>query len=266
MKIRVTVLMAIYNCSDTLEEALNSLINQTFKGFKIILCDDCSTDDTYMIAKKYAKKYNNIKLIRNKKNLKLAACLNKCLNFADTEYVARMDGDDISLPSRFEKQLNYLDNNQDYVIVSCPMIYFDESGDWGFGKCNLFPSFNDFKMGTPHPHAPSMMKTSVLKEVGGYTDSIKTVRVEDYYLWYKIYKAGYKGYNLQEHLYKMRDDQKAIKRRTFKARYNEFKIKSEVIKDLGFSFPILYTIPIIIKMFVPKLLMTIIRKKMIKIN
>lgn len=265
-KPRISVLMGIYNCADTLGEAIDSLLNQTYKGFKLILCDDASTDDTYLVAKSYADRYDNIILIQNKTNLKLAATLNRCLEYADTEYVARMDGDDISLPTRFEKQIKFLDDHPEYAVVSCPMIYFDEMGDWGFGKSVEKPTIEIFKKGTPHPHAPSMTRTAVMKAVEGYTVHKRLVRGQDYYLWYKIYKAGYRGYNLQEHLYKMRDDKNAMTRRTFQVRWNGFIIKRHVMKDLGISNSTLNALPNLIKYFIPAPLMTFLRKKRMKKN
>lgn len=59
--------------------------------------------------------------------------LNKCLKYAKGKYIARQDGDDISLPVRFEREIDYLENNNEFSIVSCPMIYFDGKGDWGQG-------------------------------------------------------------------------------------------------------------------------------------
>ncbi|WP_271393621.1 glycosyltransferase family 2 protein [Aequorivita sinensis] len=263
-KPRISVLMGIYNCADTLGEAIDSLLNQTYKGFKLILCDDASTDDTYLVAKSYADRYDNIILIQNKTNLKLAATLNHCLQYADTEYIARMDGDDISLPSRFEKQLNFLDQHPEFALVSTPMIYFDESGDWGEGTAKKEPTKNDFKIGTPHAHAPAMIRTSVIKKVEGYTVNKYLVRGQDYYLWYKIYKTGYRGYNLQEPLYKMRDDKNAMSRRTFKVRYYGFIIKREVMRDLGISSSFWYALPNLLKALIPSYLMSVIRK--IKLN
>jgi len=257
---KITVLMAIYNCADTLSEALDSLYNQTYQGFKIILCDDGSTDDTYEIAKSYAEKYDNIILLKNAKNIKLAGSLNRCLEYADTEYIARMDGDDISMPTRFEKQINFLDTHPEFAVVSSPMIYFDETGDWGFGKAIEKPGIEIFKKAAPHAHAPAMVRTAVMKEVGGYTDTKRTIRVEDYYLWYKIYKAGYRGYNLREHLYKMRDDKNAMARRTFSNRWNAFNIKMEILSGLKIPNALLFSIPSLIKAFIPNFIMIQIRK------
>lgn len=261
---RITILMAIYNCADTLREAIDSLYAQTYQNFKLVLCDDGSTDDTYTIAKEYADSHSNIILLKNDQNIKLAASLNRCLEYADTEYIARMDGDDISLPTRFEKQIKFLDSHPEYAVVSTPMIYFDETGDWGKGKANPTPDKNSFRSGAPHAHAPAMVRTHVMKEVNGYTDTKRTIRVEDYYLWYKIYKAGYRGYNLQEHLYRMRDDRNAMARRTFQVRYNGFIIKKEVMKDLGIKHSFLYALPNLIKAFIPDFIMRIMRK--VKMN
>ena len=106
MEEKVSIIMGIYNCQDTLPEAIDSILEQTYTNWELILCDDCSTDNTYSIAEQYKNKYpEKIILIRNSENKKLAFTLNHCLEYATGEYVARMDGDDISAPNRFEKQL-----------------------------------------------------------------------------------------------------------------------------------------------------------------
>lgn len=233
---RISVLIGIYNCASTLVEALDSLYTQTYRDFKIILCEDGSTDDTYAVAKEYAEKHANIVLIRNEKNMGLNYTLNRCIEHADTEYCARMDGDDISLPTRFEKEIEFLDKNPEYAVVSCPMIYFDENGDYRTGKANPYPDKNDFVKGTPICHAPCMVRTDVLKTVGGYTDDLLLRRVEDYHLWFKIYAAGYKAHNLQEPLYKMRDDRNAYVRRNWTNRRNEMYVKYVGFKMLGISW------------------------------
>lgn len=248
---RITVIMGIYNCAATLEEALDSLLSQTYQGFKVIMCDDASTDDTYNVAKSYSDKYDNFILIRNERNLKLAATLNHCLEYADTEYVARMDGDDISLPTRFEKEINYLDTHRDISFVSCPMIYFDEQGDWKTGYAKEYPTRRDFKNGPPFCHAPSMTRFSALKAIGFYTAEPRVERVEDYYLWYKMYINGYIGANLLEPLYKMRDDKNAFHRRRFSDRWKSFFINYEVCKGLGEPFALLIALKNFTKAFVP---------------
>lgn len=218
--------MGIYNCASTLQEALDSLYAQSYKRFKIILCDDGSTDDTLEVARKNAKAHDNVIVIQNPNNMGLNHTLNHCLEYADTEYVARMDGDDISLPDRFEKEIEFLDTHPEIAIVSSPMIYFDESGDFKTGNGGgRYPSKNDFVRGTPFCHAPCMVRTEAYKAVGGYSEDSKLLRVEDYHLWFKMYAKGYKGYILPEPLYKMRDDRNAVSRRTWRNRFNEYHVR-----------------------------------------
>ena len=219
--VRISVIMGIYNCATTLVEALDSLYAQTYQGFKIILCEDGSTDDTYQVAQRYATEHDNIILIRNDRNRGLNYTLNRCLELADTEYVARMDGDDLSLPTRFEKEINFLDAHPDYALVSCPMVYFDADGDFRVGTATPEPVKENFIHGDTFCHAPVMIRREAYQAVGGYTVSKYLLRLEDQHLWLKLYQQGYKGYNLQEPLYKMRDDRNATRRRDFVTRRNE---------------------------------------------
>ena len=219
---KISVIMGVYNCADTLEEALDSLLAQTYQDFEVIMCDDGSDDQTADVAQKYVDKYpNKFILLKNKCNLGLNKTLNRCLEIAKGYYIARMDGDDISLPLRFEKQVHALEKHSEFAVVSTPMIHFDENGDWKVGKVIEFPTRKDFIKHSPFfCHAPSMIRKDVFLEVGGYSEDKRTLRFEDCNLWYKIYAHGYKGFNLQEPLYKMRDDINAYKRKTLKSRLN----------------------------------------------
>ena len=215
-----SVIMGIYNCEKTLDEAIESLLNQTFSDFELIMCDDGSSDNTLLIALEYQKRLpEKVKVIRNEKNLGLNQTLNNCLVLAKGEYIARMDGDDISLPTRFEEEVSFLDNHPEYAIVSAPMIFFDENGDWKTGKAIEIPQLTDFVFHPPfHCHAPCMIRREAYIAVGGYTVDKRLLRYEDCNLWYKLYASGYKGYNLQKPLYKMRDDRDAYSRRTLSSR------------------------------------------------
>ena len=230
---KVSVIMGIYNCASTLSDAIESLLAQTFSDWELIMCDDCSLDNTASLAHTYEDRYDNILLISNDQNMGLAATLNHCLKYADSEYIARMDGDDISMPDRFEKEVAYLDNHPEYALVSCEMIHFDETGEWGISRYVEKPEKKDFLIKSPFCHAGSMMRRKHLNEVGNYTVSELLRRGQDYWLWHKFYCAGYKGYNLQEPLYKMRDGQDAAKRRTFKSAMTEMKAEYKIFKNLG---------------------------------
>lgn len=235
MKPRISVIMGIYNCAPTLAEALDSLLAQTYQEFKVIMCDDASVDSTYQVAQNYVDSYpGKFILIRNQQNLGLNFTLNHCLEYVDTEYVARMDGDDISLSTRFEQEIRFLDSHPDISIVSTPMIYFDENGDFRKGSSGgRYPTKYDFIKGTPFCHAPCMVRTQAYMDVGGYSVDSRLLRVEDYHLWFKMYSKGYKGYILPEALYKMRDDRNAKNRRNWRNRINEFYVRKIGYKMLN---------------------------------
>ncbi|MEE1314616.1 MAG: glycosyltransferase, partial [Faecalimonas sp.] len=190
---RVSILMGIYNCADTLDEAIDSIMKQTYTDWKLILCDDGSVDDTYAIAKRYVEQYpDKFLLLKNEKNLGLNATLNRCLEVADSEFIARMDGDDISLPERFATEVAFLDAHPEYAIVSSGMQYFDQEGVFRVGKGRGEPMRESFAHGTPFCHAPCMVRKEAYDRVGGYSVSDKLLRVEDWHLWIKMYAAGYR--------------------------------------------------------------------------
>lgn len=235
---KVSVIMGIYNCSKTLNEALDSLLLQTYQEFNVIMCDDGSTDNTYQIAEQYVLKYpEKFILIKNEENLGLNLTLNKCLSFATGKYIARMDGDDISLPTRFQKEVEFLDHNNNFSIVSTAMILFDDSGDWGIVEKIEKPQIKDFYKHNPlFCHAPCMIRKEAFTKVNGYSTDPRTLRCEDCHLWFKLYSKGYIGYNIQEPLYKMRDDHDAYKRRSFKARMNSVYVQYVGFKMLNAPF------------------------------
>ena len=244
--------MGIYNCAPYLQEALDSLYAQTYQDFKIILCDDGSKDDTYAIAQKNAAEHDNIVLIRNERNMGLNYTLNHCLEYADTEYCARMDGDDISLPTRFETEIKFLDEHPEYAVVSASMIHFDEQGDYRCGKGQGDVKAKHFVHGTPICHAPCMFRTDAVKSVGGYSVDDKLLRVEDYHLWFKMFAKGYKLFMLDDCLYKMRDDRNALARRTWKNRRNEAYVKHIGYNMIGLPwYKQVYVLEPIVKYLMP---------------
>ena len=261
---RISILMGIYNCAATLPEAIDSILAQTCTDWELILCDDGSTDNTYAVARDYQSRYpDQIKLLQNERNMGLNHTLNRCLAAAEGEFIARMDGDDISLPHRLETELAFLQSHPEYAIVSSRMIYFDENGDWGAGGImTAIPEASQLVHGTIHCHAPCMVRREAMAQVGGYSEDKKLLRVEDWHLWMKLYAAGYRGYNLSEPLYKMRDDRAAYRRRKFRYRLNESYVSRLAVKT--FHLPIwmnLYTLRPIIVGLLPSFIYNILHKK-----
>ena len=229
----ISVIMGIYNCEGTLEEAIDSILKQTVTDWEMILCDDGSNDQTLNIAEKYQKEYpEKIIVLQNKQNKGLNYTLNRCMKAAKGKYIARMDGDDRCDAKRFEKELNVFEQEPDISIVSTDMEFFDETGVWGRISHPEYPENNDFAKEGPFCHAPCLVKREAYLRVGGYSVAKWLLRVEDYHLWIKMYAAGYKGKNIHEPLYQMRDDRNAYSRRKFRYRINEALVKLYAVKAL----------------------------------
>jgi glycosyltransferase EpsE len=262
MNSKISVIMGIYNCATTLEHAVASIQNQTYTNWELILCEDGSSDNTYEIAQKLAANDSRIILLRNEQNMGLNATLNRCLAVATGDYIARMDGDDDCVSERFEKQIAFLESHPEFQIVSSPMILFDEEGEWGCTKSLEYPQSEDIIAGTAFCHAAVMLKKECMDQVGGYTENRRMLRVEDLNLWIKLYAAGYRGYNIQEPLYRMRNDQNALNRRKYKYRINSTYVRLQGCKMLKLG-PVSYVKacrPMIVGL-IPSGLRQFIRKK-----
>ncbi|GAB5071569.1 hypothetical protein SedNR2807_17550 [Citrobacter sedlakii] len=124
----ISILIPTYNVAPWIEDAIVSILNQTYKKIEVIIIDDCSKDNTLSIVSELAGNDDRIKIITNEQNLKIAKTLNRGLVHASGEYIARFDGDDLAVPERLEKQLKYLiDNKLD--LIGCQMISIDGKGN-----------------------------------------------------------------------------------------------------------------------------------------
>lgn len=111
----VTVLMSVYNGEKFLHEAIQSIINQTYKNYEFIIINDASNDHTEQIIKSFSDR--RIRYFKNNENLGLASCLNKGILLSKGKYIARMDADDISMPTRLEKQVCFMNENPDCGVL-----------------------------------------------------------------------------------------------------------------------------------------------------
>lgn len=225
---RVSIIMATYNCKDTLKNSIDSILLQTYTDWEFIICDDCSSDGSYNLLMEYKKRYSDkFIILRNEINSKLAFSLNRCLEVSKGEYIARMDGDDVSAPERLQRQVDFLDKNPEYSVVGTAMSAFeqDEHQIKNTRYIKETPSKNDLLSGPCFFHATIMMRKQAYDLVGGYTVSKRTIRAQDYDMWFRFFAKGLIGYNLQEALYLVREDNMALKRRTIKSRCYEVQTK-----------------------------------------
>lgn len=264
MKHKVSVIMAVYNAKETLPLAIDSILAQTYRDWELILCDDCSTDETHEVIADYCSRYpDQIVSVRNEVNSKLPFSLNHCLQVATGDYIARMDADDISKPERLQKQAEFLDAHPEIAVVGTSMIRFDDHGEFGKLKCDMSPSGRSLKTGVPHYHATIMMRKSVYDAVGGYTVSKRTERGQDVDLWFKVYARGFRGANLPDYLYLVREDRAAIRRRKLK---HDFRLMhTRLIGYRMLHFPLrwyVYAFHPVISFFIPYRLKVKRRNKM----
>lgn len=251
---KISVIMGIYNCEDTLGKAIDSIIAQSYTNWKLIMCDDGSTDDTYQVALKYAAQYpTKITLLRNEHNKKLSYTLNRCLEAASSPLIARMDGDDISHKDRFQKQVQFLLNHPEIDLVGTSMQCFDEFGLHAVRHAIPEPDKWTLRQIEPFYHPTLMTYNRVYKDLGGYLDIDRTERVEDLDLYFRFYNKGFNGANLDEVLYYVREDNRTLKRRIAKYRFNGILTRVYGYKLLGYprAWLIRPVITAIIKSMVP---------------
>lgn len=183
----ISVVMPVYNGEKYLNEAIDSVLNQSFIDFEFIIVNDGSTDSSESIILKY--KDSRIKYIKQE-NTGLGGALRNGCNFAEGVYIARMDSDDICVPQRFEFQKEFLDKNPSIVLVSNSVIYIDESGNTigrSFTYNSNFAIKKKFKQGSAICHPSVMMRRSAYISSGGYKD---LELLEDLYLWIKLSQQG----------------------------------------------------------------------------
>lgn len=260
---KISILMGMYNNEDTIAKSIDSIIAQTYTDWELIICDDASVDKSAEVVCYYMEKDNRIVLLKNEQNKGLSYALNRCLERARGEFCARMDGDDVCDDKRLEKQLDFLENHPEYGFVSTTMKRFDENGVYHIPEIGkgYSPKTKDFIKGSPFCHAPVMMRTDAYNAVNGYRDLPMTRGVEDYDLWFRLYAKGIKGYILEEPLYSMFDGRDAAKRRTFKRRINEFKVRLNGYKIIKVPFLYrLYAIKPILLGFLPQKVYIFLRK------
>ena len=232
----VSIIMGIYKMikkENLVKLAIDSILNQTYKDFEFIICDDGSNDGTYEMVQDLIKNDKRVILIKNDENKGLAYSLNHCLSIAKGKYIARMDADDISMPDRLEKQIGFLNEHLEYAMVGCNLLLINDKGIWGKRILAKKPTKKSFLFTSPYCHPAIVMRKEVLDKVNNYKVEKITRRAEDYDLFMRIYANGYKGYNMQEFLYQFREDNDAYKRRAYKYRIDDVQIRYRGFKALG---------------------------------
>jgi glycosyltransferase EpsE len=231
----VSVIMGAFNCADTLSPAIESILGQTYTNLELVICDDGSSDATLEVARAWAARDRRVVVIQNESNLGLAPTLNRCLDIARGELVARMDGDDLCDPTRIRRQVDALASSPGMSVVGSATYYFDERGIWGSGEVAALPTTRGLVRGTPFVHGSVTFRRHAVAEVGNYSESPARRRVEDFDLWVRLYAAGHRGINISEPLYGLRNDRDAAGRRSIGARLNEARVIAAAVSCVDLS-------------------------------
>ncbi len=182
---KISVIMSAYNSEKYVAESIQSILDQTYPDFELIITDDASTDNTFSIISSISDK--RIKVIRNENNCGLTANLNSMLSIAKGDYIARIDADDLCVNSRFDEEVRILDQDKEaYLVCSYIEKFGDEVGitkvrtDSEFIRANIM--FNNFI-----PHSTVMFRND-----GKYKYNEVYNGSEDYELWERVIGEGNK--------------------------------------------------------------------------
>ena len=207
--IKISVIMSVYNGEDYLSEAIDSVLDQSFTDFELIVINDCSTDGTAEILKKYESLDTRVKVHTNEVNLRLPSSLNKAISLAEGKYIARMDADDICLPDRFEKQYGFMESHPDVALSSCRFMTL-KNGVVASGGCGGKIDNESIKalllVTNPILHPGIIAKAEVIRALG-YDKNFTCT--EDMELWSRFVMSGNKIEIQPEYLmiYRLHDKQ-----------------------------------------------------------
>ena len=186
---KLAVLMPTYNCAKYLQESIDSILNQTYSDFDLYIYDDCSTDHSFEIIKSYTD--DRIFYIKNSENLGIAKTLNLGLEYLlpNYEYIARMDADDWCFPERFQKQLDFMDANQEIAMSGTQGYWLKEMDKIQLNNWLQPVNYNYIKLyllfGASFGHQTIIFRSQVIKGNNFYYDvNVKTC--EDWDLWTRI--------------------------------------------------------------------------------
>ena len=188
--------MPNYNGEKYIEEAIISILNQSYTHFEFIILDDCSTDNSFEIISKYSKKDSRIKAIKNSKNLGISRNRNKLFSLVSKEskYIAILDSDDIAMPKRIEKQVQFLQQYPSIKIIGSNVYIIDEKSKViGKREYSKYPQKVKL-LQNPFAQSAIMIKASVVREIGNY--SLNYPVCEDWEYWMRVLKK-YNGATLQ---------------------------------------------------------------------
>ena len=209
---KISVIMSVRNGERDLQKSINSLLQQTFSDWELIVCDDGSTDNTLNKLNEYANLDSRIIVLHNDESKGLAYSLNRCIEKSSSNILARQDADDASDIHRFEIQYPFVMNHPEYAVVGTCWYNVDADGNISESSVPELPTAKDMVKGGLYLHPSWMMRKDLISSVGFYTVNKYTIRSQDYHFIMKILAAGMSLYNMPDRLYYYTVDQNTLSR------------------------------------------------------
>lgn len=230
----VSVIMGVYNCpsKDMFVQSINSVLNQTYRNFEFIICDDGSTNDTLKWLYEKANEDDRIIVIERKQNKGLADALNECLRYAKGKLIARQDIDDYSAHTRFQIQVDFLNKHKNIAFVGTDCFLYDKNGIYCEKYMPKYPSKNSFLFNSPFIHGTVMFRREVFQKCGNYSLVGKCLKYEDYDFFMRAYAKGFQGANIHQLLYTFYSEEKK-NLVSAQMRLDEFRVRKKGFKNLG---------------------------------
>jgi glycosyltransferase involved in cell wall biosynthesis len=237
---RVCVMMPAHDAARYLEAAVESVLAQDYPAFELLVVDDGSTDGTDEILARFAARDARVRWLRNDRNLGIVGTRNRLLNEADPQasYLAVLDADDVCMPGRLRKQVDFLEHHPDHAAVGCQTSIIDEAGRT-LGERRYPTSSADLRrvMTRYNPIAQSavMLRRSALEAVGQYDP--RYPRCQDYDLWLRL-ASRFQLANLDEVLIGYRVSQTQGKKTHLKESLRQtIEIQKKWLQRPGFFRP-----------------------------
>jgi glycosyltransferase involved in cell wall biosynthesis len=181
---KISIIMSVYNGENYLAQSIESILGQSFNSFEFLIMDDASTDKTSEILKEFSKTDDRIKVYKQKNNIGLPKSLNELIKFSQSDIIARMDADDISINCRLEKQYNYLLRNPIIGVLGCDSVLIDIENNYICKKYrpkSIKKIINSMRYFNYLTHPSIMVRKSVFEKYGFYNENYYTG--QDWELW-----------------------------------------------------------------------------------
>lgn len=261
---KVSVIMGVYNeTEENLRKAVSSVLLQTHSDLELLIYLDGSQPGIQKVLLEFQQNDPRVHILGEETNHGLGYALNRCIQASSGKFLARMDSDDISEADRLERQVAFLNAHPEYGFAGCAALLFDDYGVYGARSMKAEPGKEDFYAYLPFIHPSVVFRREVFADGTLYPEGEKALRCEDLALFMELYAKGVRGYNLQDALYRYREDPRAFAKKKYRYRLTESRVRREGYDELQLfgARSWLYTVKPLAVGLIPSPLMQVIKRQ-----